>query len=181
MPWIPNQGPFPRPELPGVHGTTSLSATPDGPSCPSRESGRRSQSATEGGFPCCVGSPHADMPPPLPRRDRWIKSLAGRRIPADHPDSSGDGLPRDIDGSAPTTKISGPHRMFTFVAAYPLAGPPSGPLHRRLRRLRHLHRRSDCYRLERLSCRAGISPAEDPSLSTAHNVPFFSGFAPLPG
>ena len=29
------------------------------------------------------------------------------------------------------------------------AGPPSGPLHRRLRRCRYLHRRSDCYRLER--------------------------------
>jgi hypothetical protein len=83
---------------------------------------------------------------------------------------SDDGLPQDIDGSAPTTKISGPHRKFTCVAAYLLAGPPSGPLHRRLRRLRYLHRRSDCYRRERSSCRTGITPAEDPSLSTAHDV-----------
>ena len=33
------------------------------------------------------------------------------------------------------------------------------PLHRRLRRLRCLHRRSDCYRVERTSSRAGLSPA----------------------
>jgi hypothetical protein len=44
----------------------------------------------------------------------------------------------------------------------------SGPLSRRLRRLRHLRRRSDSYRLERPVIRAGIAPAEDPSLSTAH-------------
>jgi len=31
------------------------------------------------------------------------------------------------------------------------------PLRRRLRRLRYLHRRSDCYRLERPSCRAGLA------------------------
>ncbi len=31
-------GPFPRPALPGVISTTSLSATPDDPACPSRES-----------------------------------------------------------------------------------------------------------------------------------------------
>src|ERR1019366_4672951 len=33
------------------------------------------------------------------------------------------------------------------------------PLHRRLRRLCYLHRRSDCYRVERSSSRAGLSPA----------------------
>ena len=34
-----NSGPFPPPELPGFPGTTSLSATPGGPACPSRASG----------------------------------------------------------------------------------------------------------------------------------------------
>ena len=48
MPWVRNQGPFPRPELPGVLGTTGLSATPIGPSCPSREHGWRSRTAAEG-------------------------------------------------------------------------------------------------------------------------------------
>ena len=33
-----NRGPFPPPALPGFDGTTSLSATPHGPACPSRES-----------------------------------------------------------------------------------------------------------------------------------------------
>ena len=115
----------------------------------------RSRHRHRGGFPCCFGSPYIDMPPPVPRRDRWIKSLVGRRIPAEDQESSDDGLPQDIDGSAPTTDISRPHRKFTFVAACLLAEPPSGPLHRRLRRYRHLHRRSDCYRLERLKLPGG--------------------------
>jgi hypothetical protein len=34
-----NSGPFPPPELPGFPGTTSLTATPSGPACPSRASG----------------------------------------------------------------------------------------------------------------------------------------------
>ena len=42
------------------------------------------------------------------------------------------------------------------------------PLHRRLRRLCCLHRRSDCYRVERSSSRAGLSPAVDQHLFTAH-------------
>ena len=46
-----------------------------------------------------------------------------------------------------------------------------GPLRRRLRRLRYLHRRSDCYRLERTSCRVGVTPTEDLYLFTARCVP----------
>ena len=42
------------------------------------------------------------------------------------------------------------------------------PLHRRLRRLCCLHRRSDCYRVERSSSRAGLLPAVDQCLFTAH-------------
>src|SRR5215470_8894276 len=42
------------------------------------------------------------------------------------------------------------------------------PLHRRLRRLCYLHRRSDCYRVERSSSRAGLIPAVDQRLFTAH-------------
>ena len=38
-----------------------------------------------------------------------------------------------------------------------LAKSPSDPLHRRLRRLCCLHRRSNCYRVERSSSRAGLS------------------------
>jgi hypothetical protein len=42
------------------------------------------------------------------------------------------------------------------------------PLHRRLRRLCCLHRRSDCYRVERSSSRAGLSSRCGPALFTAH-------------
>jgi hypothetical protein len=38
-PALPKSGPFPPPALPGFVGTTSLSATPHGPACPSRASG----------------------------------------------------------------------------------------------------------------------------------------------
>jgi hypothetical protein len=48
---------------------------------------------------------------------------------------------------------------FTHVTACRLAKSPSDPLHRRLRRLCCLHRRSDCYRVERSSSRAGLLPA----------------------
>ena len=41
-------------------------------------------------------------------------------------------------------------------------------LSRRLRRFCYLHRRSDSYRLERPSCRMGITPTEEQHLCTAH-------------
>src|SRR6185437_8328527 len=47
-----NSGPFPPPELLGFPGTTSLSATPGGPACPSRASGR-DLAPLRWGFPCC--------------------------------------------------------------------------------------------------------------------------------
>ncbi len=37
-----------------------------------------------------------------------------------------------------------------------------------LQPFRYLHDRSDCYRLERHSCRAGITPADNQRLFTAH-------------
>src|SRR6185312_759882 len=77
-----NSGPFPPPELPGFGGTTSLSATPVGPACPSRASGRRSRASADRGFPCCRCYPCVDMPLPLPRWDRRVRSLVGRPIPA---------------------------------------------------------------------------------------------------
>src|SRR5436309_3548050 len=44
------------------------------------------------------------MLPPIPRRDRWIRSLLGRPIPPVSLDLSDDGLPQVRDGSAPTTE-----------------------------------------------------------------------------
>src|SRR4029077_8781216 len=44
--------------------------------------------------------------------------------------------------------------------ACPLAESPSDPLHRKLRQLRCLRCRFNCYRVERSSSRAGVAPAE---------------------
>jgi hypothetical protein len=57
---------------------------------------------------------------------------------------------------------------FTHVTAYMLAKSPSDSLHQRLQQFRCLHRCSDCYRVERTSSRAGLTPAVDHHLFTAH-------------
>ena len=54
---------------------------------------------------------------------------------------------------------------FTHVTACTLAESPSDSLHRKLRQLRCLHCRFDCYRVERTGSRAGVAPAEVQRLS----------------
>ena len=54
---------------------------------------------------------------------------------------------------------------FTHVMACTLAESPSDPLHRKLRQLRCLRCRFDCFRVERTSSRAGVAPAEVQRLS----------------
>ena len=49
---------------------------------------------------------------------------------------------------------------FTHVTACTLAESPCDPLHRKLRQVCYLRLRFDCYRVERTSSRAGVSPAE---------------------
>ena len=97
-----NSGPFPPPAFTGFIGTAGLSATPPSPACPSRASGWRSRASAERGFPCCRRLPCVDMPLPLPRWDRWIRSLLGRPIPPVSLFASDGGLPRITGGSAPT-------------------------------------------------------------------------------
>src|SRR5258708_39648719 len=55
-----------------------------------------------------------------------------------------------------------------------LAESLNDPYHRKLRQLRCLRCRLDCYRVERTSSRAGFTPAEVQRLFTAH---FFANYA----
>ncbi len=70
---IRSQAPFPPPALPGITGTTSLSATPYGPAWPSRASGW--WLSTTAGASRVASDLLVCVPPPLPRRDRWVLSL----------------------------------------------------------------------------------------------------------
>ena len=141
--WSPSQaypksGPFPPPALPGITGTTSLSATPYGPACPSRVSGWCLY--TTAGASRVASDLLEYVPSPLPRRDRWMRAL---------PSFSNDGgLPRSSGGSAPALPFSRPAQRSLLVSARILAESPCDPLHRRLRRCRYLRLRSDCYRLQ---------------------------------
>ena len=58
------------------------------------------------GFLCCVRSPCACMPSPLPRRNRWSVSLCP--IARARLDSSSGGLPRNSGGSASALPVSRP-------------------------------------------------------------------------
>jgi hypothetical protein len=64
---------------------------------------------------------------------------------------------------------------FTHVMACTLAESPSDPLHRKLRQLRCLRCRFDCYRAERTSSRAGVAPAEVQRLSRRTITPVDKG------
>jgi len=127
------------------------------------------------GFPCCVRSPCADMPSPLPRWDHrrgWCRSPGG---------TCDGGLPHPDAGSAPTLNVSRlaqrslalrpacsrsrPRRPFPSKASAVLLPPlplrllPAGAT----------------------SCRVGIAPTEDLRLFTAHIgviLCFFHGTAP---
>ena len=87
----PKSGPFPPPALPGFTGTTSLSATPYGPACPSRVAG------------WCAPPPFGAsrvaldllvyMLSPLPRRDRWVLALLPSPTTAAFPEIQAGRLP----------------------------------------------------------------------------------------
>jgi hypothetical protein len=102
---------------------------------------------------------------------RWILIARGTAYSNRFPVSSGGGLPQTRAGSATTLDFSRPAQRSLAVTACRLAASPKAThLSRRLRRFRYLHRRSDSYRLERPSCRARLSLAEDQHLTrfTAH-------------
>jgi len=81
------------------------------------------------------------------------------------------GLPCEKVRSAPAIVVSGPARRSLNVMACTLAESPCDPFHRKLRQLRCLRRRFDCYRVERTSSRAGVAPAEVQRLSRRTSSP----------
>jgi hypothetical protein len=58
-------------------------------------------------------------------------------------------LPRNLGGSAPASPFSRPAQRSLTLRPARSPSRHSDPLHRRLRRLCYLRRRSDCYRVER--------------------------------
>src|ERR1700756_5778217 len=94
-----------------------------------------------------------------------------RHTPLSHPQLPGDmrsllrgSLAITTTGLSPASgyRLS---RHTTHVMACTLAESLNDPLHRKLRQLRCLRRRFDCYRVERTSSRAGVAPAEVQRLS----------------
>src|SRR5215467_663424 len=97
------------------------------------------------------------MPSPLPRQVQW--SLFARASPLSA------AFPCVTVRSAPAIIFSGPAQR--SLALRPARSPSHqrDPLHRKLRRLRYLRRRFDCYRVERTSSRVGVAPTEVQRLS----------------
>jgi hypothetical protein len=108
------------------------------------------------GFPCCVWSPLSACRRQYPgRTDGLVRSSS----PIDF------GLPSIRGGSAPASPVSGPAQRSLLLRPTNSPSRQSDPLHRRLQQLRYLHYCSDCYRVERTSSRAGLSPAVNQRLS----------------
>ena len=111
------------------------------------------------GFPCCVWSPLPTCHRHYPGRSDEACSLVLLHRPRPSLCNSQVGSCNCCFGAC---------SAFTHVMACTLAESPSDPFHRKLRQLRYLHYRFDCYRVERTSSRAGVSPAEVQRLFTAH-------------
>jgi hypothetical protein len=108
------------------------------------------------GFPCCVWSP-------LPACHRHYPGRFDGACSLVHLHRQRPSLCNSQVGSC--NCCFGACSAFTHVMACTLAESPSDPLHRKLRQLRCLRRRFDCYRVERTSSRAGVAPAEVQRLS----------------
>ena len=104
--------------------------------------GQRRHASRPEGLPVLHTIPLSHMPSPLPRRNRWV------RVSLSFP--NGGGLPRKSGGSASALPFSRPAQRSLHVTACARAESLTDPFLQKLRPLRYLHARSDCYRLERL-------------------------------
>jgi len=78
-------------------------------------------------------------------------------------------LPRNLGGSAPASLVSRPAQR--SLTLRPACSPSRlNDLLPKASAVCCLHRCSDCYRVERTSSRAGVTPAVDHHLFTAHEV-----------
>src|SRR5215472_3316892 len=125
------------------------------------DSGRAKPTAiTARGFPCCVWSSVSACRRHYPGRTEGTDSLVTA--------PSTSAFPRLQLGRLLHYQFRG---LLSVHSRYDLQTRQVAlcdPLHRRLRRLCYLRRRSDCYRVERSSSRAGLIPAVDQRLFTAH-------------
>jgi hypothetical protein len=112
-------------------------------------------------FPCCVWSPclHAVANTPAGLME-FVRSYL----------STNFGLPTKPGRVGSCISLFEACSAFTHVTACTLAKSPSDSLHQRLQQSRCLDCCSDCYRVERTSSRAGLTPAVDHHLFTAHPV-----------
>jgi hypothetical protein len=119
---VPEQGPFPPPELPGFAGTTGPSAICPGRPCPSRDGRSRSRQpsrlASRSDFPCCVPSRPARAATTYPGGPEGCvcRSLRPRRRSSP--------LLWQVDTH---NGVSGPAQCSQNVAARAVADPQKGP------------------------------------------------------
>jgi len=119
------------------------------------------------GFPCCVWSPLPTCHRHYPGRLDGACSLVSL-----HPQRPS--LCNSQVGSC--NCFFEACSAFTHVMACTLAESPCDPFHRKLRQLRCLRCRFDCYRVERTSSRAGVAPAEVQRLSRRTVTPTINHF-----
>ncbi len=89
------------------------------------------------------------MPSPLPRRNRWCRIAPPCSCPGLAWLPTAAAFPVTRSGRLPHYPFRGLLDVHSHSACMFAESPESDPFHRRLRRFRYLHRRSDCYRLER--------------------------------
>ena len=102
------------------------------------------------GLPVLHMVPIAYMPSPIPRQVGW--NLFARTIP------SSSAFPRTGAGRLLHCRFRGLLSVHSRYGLHARRVAFSDPLHQRLQQSRCLHCRSDCYRVERTSSRAGIPP-----------------------
>lgn len=140
-----------------------LSVTPSGRACPSRASRWRSRAATAGASRVALVSVQTcprHYPGGIAKPCRSRLLLLDRRLVLR--DGS---LPRYSGGSAPASPFSGPAQRSLALGPACSLSRYTTLCRRRLRQLRYLHCRSDCFRLEQPVAGWDLHPRETNTFS----------------